>query len=595
MKEKLRSIFKEEPEEIQVDRQSLNISGKETEKPEKAQKEKEQVREKEIYLSDISLELFEIDDLGSFNTNLRQVEVQEPVEVVPADLSLTEVRVEPLDSSLATQVRQVQVPEVRTEVVDLNLFAPEVEVLSSSWNTELRKIEEPVFEPIILDPMVKGVSIEQEQEVNTRLEPVEEVRSIESLFAGGGEEELPILEELIGFKKKMRIPRSFGESSDSPIVVLIGEGGESEWHIPILYVLNELFREITDRYPRVTFREPDEDNVDSLEPHSLDRFTFAGKIEFLDFRKEFFDVEEFARTVRGRLDSAFLQQFGILAIAVNPGELEQTQDVLKLEGVKVYTCSPDESRYREVCTKLVGMNLRSRKEIELYKFLDILELYEKILERTLYMFSVFVERDTKAADGRTDRQQYPLKVATFMALLNELRDRKKRIIRDFEDLCEFVREIKENEEIEIEKPLKGSQNVNQNVVTPDLTYSSPEGEVYVEIETLVGALEPMKKIDETVAKYQNELSMGKIWVVLRPVSAILHYEELRHRERAYKVLYPNVEVKFKVLTLSVSTSSKDEKPSLRGRRWYLMDMDKFVKEVRRAGRSSQKDRGERLP
>jgi len=582
MKEKLRSIFKEEPEEIQVDRQNLDITGKETEKPEKAQKEKEQVREKEIYLSDISLELFEIDDLGSFNTNLRQVEVQELVEVVPANLSLTEVRVEPLDSSLVTHVRQVQVPEVRTEVVNLNLFAPEVEILSSSWDTELRKIEEPVFEPIILDPMVKEASIEQEREMDTRLEPMEEVRSIESLFAGGGEEELPILEELIGFKKKMRIPRSFGESSDSPIVVLIGEGGESEWHIPILYVLNELFREITDRYPKVTFREPDEDNVDSLEPHSLDRFTFAGKIEFLDSRKELFDVKEFARTVRGRLNSAFLQQFGVLAIAVEPQRLEpkrleRVKNALKLEGVKLYTCSPDEGKYKEICAKVIGISIKGG---EINKFLDMLELYKEILDETLYKFSVFVERDTEAADGRTDRQQYPLKVATFMALLNEVRERKKKVLKDedFEGLCEFVREIKEQGIIKIEESPKNSKDVT------DLVYSPFGDEVYVEIETLIGTLEPMKKIDETVDKYHEE----KIWIILRPVSAILHYEELKRRERAYKVLYGR-DVKFKVLNLDVRIlPDRPYKPF----RWKLVDLDKFIREVKSAGGLSQGARGE---
>ncbi|RLG57165.1 MAG: hypothetical protein DRN95_05865 [Candidatus Hydrothermarchaeota archaeon] len=573
MREKLRfrlisriTLPSEEEEQIQKEKEGLR----------EVSKKDQQVTEKSVYpVYDVILESLEIDRLKPFNTDLRQTEVRGPVEVPPMDLHLTKVEIEPPDLRLITQVRQVQVPEIKAEVADLKLYEPEVEVETSSWNTELMDVEELSFEHIpIVDLTVESeFSLEQERKVDTRLEPVEEVRSIESLFAGGGEGELPILEELIGFKKKMRIPRSFGESSDSPIVVLIGEGGESEWHIPILYVLNELFREITDRYPKVTFREPDEDNVDSLEPHSLDRFTFAGKIEFLDSRKELFDVKEFARTVRGRLNSAFLQQFGVLAIAVEPQRLEpkrleRVKNALKLEGVKLYTCSPDEGKYKEICAKVIGVSIKGG---EINKFLDMLELYKEILDETLYKFSVFVKRDTEAADGRTDRQQYPLKVATFMALLNEVRERKKKVLKDedFEGLCEFVREIKEQGIIKIEESPKNSKDVT------DLVYSPFGDEVYVEIETLIGTLEPMKKIDETVDKYHKCQIEGKIWIILRPVSAILHYEELKRRERAYRVLYGR-DVKFKVLNLDVRIlPDRPYKPF----RWKLVDLDKFIIEV----------------
>ena len=114
--------------------------------------------------------------------------------------------------------------------------------------------------------------------------------------------------------------------------------------------LKELFCEITDKHPRVTFREPElfgegiEEIVDSLDPHSLDQFTFEYKIEFLDARKMRLAVDEFVKMVRGRLESGFLQQFGVLVIAVKPKDLDKAKDALKFEGLRVYTCLPDDKK-----------------------------------------------------------------------------------------------------------------------------------------------------------------------------------------------------------------------------------------------------------
>ncbi len=94
----------------------------------------------------------------------------------------------------------------------------------------------------------------------------------------------------------------------------------------------------------------------------------------------------------------------------------------------------------------------------------------------------------------------------------------------------------------------------------------------MEIETLVGTFEPMKKIDETVEKYKEVPEATTIWVILKPISAILHYEELKSRKKAYKILYDDKEIEFKVLSLI--TSEKRFK-------WDLVDLDKF-REVKRS-------------
>ncbi len=94
----------------------------------------------------------------------------------------------------------------------------------------------------------------------------------------------------------------------------------------------------------------------------------------------------------------------------------------------------------------------------------------------------------------------------------------------------------------------------------------------VEIETLIGSVEPMKKIDETVLKYRGCGDINKVWIVLRPVSAFLHYGELVRRKEILKEM-TSKEVGFKVLVLK-------EKGV-----WDLVDL-----EVWRRGHK-EKDRG----
>jgi len=120
----------------------------------------------------------------------------------------------------------------------------------------------------------------------------------------------------------------------------------------------------------------------------------------------------------------------------------------------------------------------------------------------------------------------------------------------------------DKKEIEIETEIL----VQNKKIIPDLIYK-PEGkEIYIEVETLIGTIEPLKKIDETIEKYKD-LSAYQIWVVLRPVSALLHYEELKAREKVYKIIYSDKEIKFKVLTLQVANKRF---------RWNLVDLDEFI-------------------
>ena len=553
MKEKLRfrQISKlkiTETEEYQKEVQKGNFKSIES--------KKETQRYLELPIYDISFKQISLSTaLKLLNTEVREIDVKQTT-LPSSDIILTKKQSIKLIQVPDTSLVQVSAPKETPKIADINLSAPKIEQLSSFLNTDIAKIiqtdktkiESPVFSFDL--ELESKTRLKQNSDLDTELVTTNIESGIETLASSEGQTQLPIFEEFINCDR--RFPRSFSESFNSPFVVLIGEN-EHEWHIPIIYALKELFCEITDKHPRITFREPElfeeglEEIVDSLDPHSLDQFTFEYKIEFLDARKMHLAVNEFVKTVRGRLESGFLQQFGVLVIAVKPKDLNKAKDALKFEGLRVYTCKPDDAKYEIFCSKILGVS-------SLDEFFSNLRRYEKYLDYTHRRFSIFVKRGADAAD----KLQYPLKVATFVYLLNDLRNRRKKIIKNFEELCEFVNEILKGE-IEVES--------QADKVTPDITYSLEGEKIYVEIETLIGTFEPLKKIDETIEKYKDTPN-ATIWIVLKPVSAMVHYEELRARKKAYKILYDGKKIDFKVLTLLTSSGKF---------RWDLVNIDEFVR------------------
>jgi hypothetical protein len=523
-------------------------------------KQESQEKQIETPLYDVTLEhSVSSTKLELFDTKVKAV-TPKPIIIPHFDINIIQpIKIQPIQMPL-TNLIQPQIRELAIEIYDAKLLTAKVDQLSTFLSTELKSMQKPIIETLTFDVnLLSSREISKlSTELDTQLVTTEILSGVESLEYY--EKQLPKFEELINCNG--RFPRGFGESLNSPFIVLIGEN-EKEWHLPITYALKELFHEITERYPRITFRESEleldvEGIVDSLDLHSLEQFAFEHKIEFLDARKRPRSVNNFARMVRGRLKSGFLQQFGILIIAVKPDDLEKAKDALKAEGLRVYTCKPKDDDYEMFCAKIFGLNSP-------HEFFNGLKEYEKDLERTVRNFSIFVKRYAKRdgeieATEKYDKYQYPLKVATFVYLLNDLRDRRKKIIKNFDELCQFAKDVLNNGIIKVETPILNGK------VIPDLIYN-PEGkEIYIEVETLLGTLEPLKKIDETIEKYK-ELSGCQIWVVLRPVSALLHYEELKAREKAYKLIYGDKEIKFKVLTLQVSNKRF---------RWDLVDLDEFI-------------------
>ena len=136
-----------------------------------------------------------------------------------------------------------------------------------------------------------------------------------------------------------------------------------------------------------------------------------------------------------------------------------------------------------------------------------------------------------------------------------------------EEMYEYISNEVIEKKIEVEKG-DANENPKKNIIT-DIVFNSKENkEIFIEIETLIGNYEPMKKIDETIDKYRSFDDKVNLWLVFKPISVILHYNELKSRLKVYKNLYSNKSIEFKVLTLL--TTAKQFK-------WNLIDFKHFKK------------------
>jgi hypothetical protein len=274
----------------------------------------------------------------------------------------------------------------------------------------------------------------------------------------------------------------------------------------------------------------------------------------LNLKKWSYPLEDFLNYLEGKLKTAFLKRLGVLLIVVDKNKKNISSEEVKRKitkkarGITIIQLSPEDKNYDKFCLLITG--IKKAKDENGIDFVTIYETYNQQLNRTVRRFSIFVSRDRESKD----KHQYPYKVATAVYLFNELLQEKLKEVSDLKKLDEKIIEILGNR-IKIEEELDNCK------IIPDILYKDKN--IAIEIETLIGTVEPMKKIDETVLKYKDCDQISEIWIVLRPVSAFIHYRELLRREKVLERMV-NIKIKFMVLILE-------------GNRWKLMDLREWRK------------------
>ena len=200
-----------------------------------SKKETQQYLELPIY--DISFEQISFSTkFESLNTEVREGVIKRTIPPL-FDTTLTRQIIKPVQTP-ATGLIQVSAPKETLKIADIKLSAARIEQLSPLLNTDIArgiqmnqtnqtKIENPSFDLEIESKTI----LKQNSDLDTELTTTNIESGIETLASSEEQTQLPIFEEFINCDK--RFPRSFSESFNSPIVVLIGED-EYEWHIPIM-------------------------------------------------------------------------------------------------------------------------------------------------------------------------------------------------------------------------------------------------------------------------------------------------------------------------------------------------------------------------
>ena len=369
-----------------------------------------------------------------------------------------------------------------------------------------------------------------------------------------------LLEEM--FNARGYLPRGGSEVLDKPILVVVGEN-KKDWHTIIAYILSELYREIKGEKPVPTFRElENEESVDStVEKFLMVNYKAWGKIELVDARNfNQLDFKSMIKKLKGRLLSSYLQGFGFIVMVTKN---EHINDILKLlddvKGIDKIVFQPE---HRTIEKKLVVP--LSEKEIDdNYRrivfsvlgfdgddFLKTLEIRDSKIRATLKSFSPFVTRT------ESETEHYPLKVAVFSWIIRREFENLNVKPKSKKEFMKYILDILERK-VFIEKSVGD--------IIPDIIYHSDDKKICIEIETLAGCGDPIAKIQATISKYLNRGNIdGELWIVIKPVSALIHYDDLKNLKEIYEfALGKDNPIHFKVLVY-------------KNDRWDLIDLDNFI-------------------
>jgi len=406
-----------------------------------------------------------------------------------------------------------------------------------------------------------------------------------------------LLEFLFNIEDRERrtgLPRSFGcLSSDVLVFIVVEKDERSEWFLVVSYVISELLREITQCsrvrvFLRSTSTESlyEEESLDSLSPHSLRPLDLKCRVEVFDYRgKTSTHAKEILELLRGRLKTLYSHGPGAIIIALSNREHgEEVWSALTKQGAleiptKAFILSFDKLENLstiDFIRALLGINNVKCESIN-----SCMRLYREIINYTVNALSILVRRQISKEGEQIDYWQYPLKVATYAAIIKDfitdiLRENKERKTLSRIDLLKLIIEKEIQNKIFVEKSLE--ECTKDQIPVPDIWFRKNENTtVAIEVESLIGVGDPTKKVDETIEKYEGLSGcVRELWIVVRPIDAILHYRALMDRVKLYrKVLGDKLELP-KVFIKVINYIGNPENNRYNVLAWELTDLKEYI-------------------
>lgn len=451
-------------------------------------------------------------------------------------------------------------------------------------NLEFLKIENPIkisikhsvptslkpmkkFKEISLSFITQTPKIKIQITNNEKLESLEKSLSSSELInsgkGGGDNMENNVYPRCVNFGKH------FSRGTGSPRIIIT--------NVPMVYsfLSVELYRELIGNYPKVEMKVirfkddsesnlEDERNIDQILIPSDDvqdilskliSVEVGGKVSIIlieenDHDKKMRLLKEIISIVKERIEKSSLEKLGFLIIGMNtPFEIKERpveEDVKKI----LYEMEENwqEESGENIKEKIENMYLfkiekiiLSLKDTQIYlqrsykidtELMILLKKRQNILEKLKEKYGFFVKRNKIENDELGDTEQYPWKVAVVKCYLEKISKNPNESEEEF-----LIRVFKSNNPI-----IQTEKSIADGEIIPDVIVNFNGGKEYIEIETLISTYEPLKKIDESVEKYFSEgnIDTGSfLTIVVKPETAILHFTQLKKREKLFRKIYRN--------------------------------------------------------
>lgn len=494
----------------------------------------------------------------------------------------------------------------------LNVFLESsLPALKRGWLADsLPKVESLVGE-VFLRPRVAPQLEGAPHSLPLSTEVERELRLGLDVFAclSGSEVELGLLEEVLGINEDERdrneggVPRSLSAVGNGVIVFVVVERKESEWHLLVAHLVKVLLEEFIGSGVKVFVREAAEEgeeveSIDGLEKEPLGRLNLRGVVEVFDLRRDPYSSNHVLELVKSRLPVLYTHGPGALIVALSREGVGRKlyESIKKVSSCPTYflNLARREGRRLEDLASLLILGSPSKDVGPIGKSpYHVIRRRTKALKKTVDKLSYFVRR--QVSDGKhVDVVQYGLKVATFSAIIRKaVEDRLRELVRegkrvDAHTVYKAISDIKGHLEVRVEESLRSGSG--GSAVVPDIVFEDEGSRVCVEVETLTGTGEPMKKIDESIEKYRGlESECSKVWIVLPPEAAFLHMKELEERLKILETLPEQGylgSVEIKILALR---SPRPSPLALRSSRpspwrdafgWVLIDLRRFKAKIK---------------
>jgi len=552
--EREKEFFEEERRKREKENKEGSMKAMVKEKQEEKAKITE-IKKEEEHLSIPFIEIERVQD-----SELKKVELEEEfpkIEKVKRIVSIPLIQLQEAPvvlkkHELDTSITKIEKRKKSTALPIVKVvFVPKVSFQHMMFDTQIKKpsqitlteVKVPIYWKTIYSlpkPLLENFDLSINEQLKERLKRKEEVRkelstasigtsSVElppSSVPGIEDEEIPELFDLI-----FSVENGGKVDSDNPKVIILEET-EEDAHIGILRTLcMRIYREKVGGKPKPVIISDIKKFMQEVE-RWMEAEDKIFSVKLTDQNLKVIEVEDkdFWNAVKDRIESLFSQRFGFIIFENRLNQKIPLPFFSLHHFIDIIHLIPKKLSYevkKEIASMSWGfVNLDDLKEEDVPWFDTIFEEARTRFENKLNEIGEpYLSATKRDKDSESDDLHYPIKLFLVKYLAKEMN-------------LKHLDEIREK--ILTEKEITYREGEYKIAYRPDIYVSSPgdkfNGQAF-EVETLFGQGKyPLKKIDETIEKYEKASNVSKVNIVIDNLTFLRHINGLRKKLKLHEEL-----------------------------------------------------------